>query len=124
MVPITADVSLHHFATHHVAIVIAITFENMILLLGNRRVVPFIEAFFDEVDDLFTLFFRENRFGKTSVKKARNSHRMLRLCVWRVKARKVSIIGKVRGIILALSVGVTGRVVSKFLLQCCSVTTG
>jgi hypothetical protein len=115
MIPITANVCLHHFATHHVAIIVTVTFKEMLLLLGNRRMISFIEAFFDKVNYLLTLVFGENCFGKASVKKASNSHWMLRLGVGRIKTWKVDIIGKIWSVILGLSVRVAKRVVSKIL---------
>jgi hypothetical protein len=115
VIPITADVSLHHLAAHHMAILIAISLEQSLLLLSNWRVISFIETVLDEIYNLLTLLFRENSFGKAGIEKASKSHRMMRLRIGRVESWEVDIIGKIWGVILGLGVRVAKRVVSKFL---------
>ena len=81
MVPITSNVSLHHFAAHHVTIITPITLEERFLLPRNWGVISLVESFFDQVNYRLAFLLRQYCFWEASIQKTCHSHWVMRLLV-------------------------------------------
>lgn len=112
MIPIAADICLHHFATHHVIVIAAITLEKSFLLSCDRRMVSLIESLFDQVDDSLALLFRKDGLWKTSIEQTCYGHWVLLLSGWGEESTKIHIVCKIWRIVLILGIRVAKAVIS------------